>query len=72
VHYLPPEQLAQYAQQRLDELHREAERERRAREFLRARPGRSVRARVADGLYALAARIEGQPRRVSQEPVLAV
>ena len=51
---------------RMQDFHREAEQERLA--ALAAPQGRSLRQRVAKGLYALAARVEGhQSRRVTQE-----
>jgi hypothetical protein len=56
--------LDMYVQQRLKELYREAEAERLAAEI--APRGRSLRQRVAAGLYALAARVEGPSRRTAQ------
>jgi hypothetical protein len=55
----------EYAKQRMNDYLREAECARLAAEV--AREGRSLRARLADCLYKLAARVEGQPRRVSHE-----
>jgi hypothetical protein len=49
------------AQLRVDDFRRDAEANRLAAQV--TREGRSRRARLADGLYALAARAEGQPRR---------
>jgi len=52
-----------FARMRMDELQREAENDRLA--DLVARPGRSARARLAEWLVALAARIDSQPRATS-------
>jgi hypothetical protein len=61
--YLP--YLDQQIKDRPAELRAEADRERQA--MLVTGPRRSVRARLADWIYALAERIEGQPsRRVVQ------
>ena len=51
-----------YANERIAELHREAERERLA--DLASRPRRPWRARIADRLYAMADRIDGRPRTI--------
>ena len=56
--------LEWYIKDRVNQLQREAEAARLVQEASRyARQAPSLRVRVADGLYALAARVEGQPRR---------
>ena len=48
-----------YARMRIDELLREVENERIAR--LASRPGRPIRAQLAEWLFAAAEWVEGQP-----------
>jgi hypothetical protein len=50
----------EYVHMRVDELLREAEKDRLA--DLAKRPGRPVRARVADWLVSVAERIDGRPQ----------
>jgi hypothetical protein len=52
-----------YANQRMAELQREAERDRLA-DLATRRPRRPWRARLADRLYAIADRIDGRPRTI--------
>jgi hypothetical protein len=50
------------AKEHIADLHREARLHRLAAEAIKAQGGRPLRSRLADGLHALAARIEGAPR----------
>jgi hypothetical protein len=61
MYYQSPHILEMLVKERIADYQREAAHIRRADEAERAQSGRSLRARVADSLYALAALVEGQP-----------
>jgi hypothetical protein len=54
--------IESYANERIAELHREAEQSRLA--ALASGPRRPWRAQIADKLYAIADRIDGRPRTI--------
>lgn len=57
-----PHILEMLVKERMADCLRDAEHIRRANEASEGRSGQSLRARVAERLYALAALVEGQPR----------